>query len=162
MRPAYWLRLRDSALALPRRVALLRVVRVHRLGETPVLEELDFDGSEVPTRDALERLGPRVKDPITFMQPLASDTRLTAFVNQRIDWQHAGFSEGTDDWGSPRRRAGGVAKHRHLVGRARRTLPSSSGAGSGLTTLHQLVNNPPLCGFGPSKIRVRSGIWRSH
>ena len=44
------------ALALPRRVALLRVVRVHvhRLGETPVLEELDFDGSEVPTRDALE------------------------------------------------------------------------------------------------------------
>jgi len=30
----------------------------HRLGETPVLEELDFDGSEVPTRDALERLGP--------------------------------------------------------------------------------------------------------
>src|SRR4029077_20233083 len=56
------------ALALPRRVALLRVVRVHahRLGETPVLEELDFDGSEVPTRDAIERLGPRVKDPITF------------------------------------------------------------------------------------------------
>ena len=83
------------ALALPRRVALLRVVRVHahRLGETPVLEELDFDGSEVPTRDALERLGPRVKDPITFMHPLSSDTRLTAFVNQRIDWQHAGFQK---------------------------------------------------------------------
>jgi hypothetical protein len=83
------------ALALPRRVALLRVVRVHvhRLGETPVLEELDFDGSEVPTRDALERLGPRIKDPITFQHPLSSDTRLTAFVNQRIDWQHAGFQK---------------------------------------------------------------------
>ena len=74
-------------------MALLRVVRVHahRLGETPVLEELDFDGSEVPTRDALERLCPRVKDPITFMHPLLSDTRLTAFVNQSIDWQQAGF-----------------------------------------------------------------------
>jgi hypothetical protein len=83
------------ALALPGRVALLRVVRVHahRLGETPVLEELDFDGSEVPTRDALERLGPRVKDPIIFMHPLSSDTRLTAFVNQHIDWQHAGFQK---------------------------------------------------------------------
>ena len=83
------------ALALPRRVALLRVVRVHahRLGETPVLEELDFDGTEVPSRDALERLGPRVKDPITFMHPLSSDTRFFAFVKQRIDWQHAGFQK---------------------------------------------------------------------
>jgi hypothetical protein len=62
------------ALALPRRVALLRV-HAHRLGETPALDELDFDGSEVPTRDALERLGPRVKDTITFMHPLSSDTR---------------------------------------------------------------------------------------
>jgi len=83
------------ALTLPRRVALLRVVRVraHRLGETPVLEELDFDGSEVPTGDAIERLAPRVKDPITFMHPLSSDTRFTAFVNQRIDWQQAGFQK---------------------------------------------------------------------
>ena len=83
------------ALVLPRRVALLRVVRVHvhRLGETPVLEELDFDGSEVPTLDTLERLGSRVHGPITFMHPLSSDTRLCAFVNQRIDWQHAGFQK---------------------------------------------------------------------
>jgi hypothetical protein len=83
------------ALTLPRRVALLRVVRVraHRLGETPVIEELDFDGREAPTRDALEQLGPRVKDPITFMHPLSSDTRFTAFVNQRIDWHHAGFQK---------------------------------------------------------------------
>ncbi len=81
------------ALALPRRLALLRVVRVHahRRGETPVLEELDFDGTEVPAPDALERLGPRVNDPITFMHPLSSDTRLFAFVMEHIDWQRAGF-----------------------------------------------------------------------
>ena len=83
------------ALALPRRVALLRVVRVraHRLGETPVLEELDFDGTEVPAREVLERLGPRVDDPISFKHPLESDTRFTAFVMQRIDWQDAGFQK---------------------------------------------------------------------
>ena len=81
------------ALALPQRVALLRVVRVlaHRLGETPVLEELDFDGTEVPERDALERLGSRVNDRITFLNP--SDTRVFAFVMQRIDWQGAGFQK---------------------------------------------------------------------
>jgi hypothetical protein len=83
------------AFVLPRRLALLRVVRVraHRVGESPVLEELDFDGTEVPARDALERLGPRVNDPITFMHPLSSDTRFFAFVNQRIDWQQAGFQK---------------------------------------------------------------------
>jgi hypothetical protein len=83
------------AFALPRRLALLRVVRVHihRRGEEPVLEELDFDGTEVPARDVLERLGPRVNDPISFRHPLSSDTRFFAFVNQRIDWQHAGFQK---------------------------------------------------------------------
>lgn len=83
------------ALALPRRLALLRVVRVraHRLGESPVLEELDFDGIEVPGPAALEQLGPRVNDPITFMHPLSSDSRFFAFVNQRIDWQQAGFQK---------------------------------------------------------------------
>ena len=83
------------ALALPQCLALLRVVRVHahRLGETPVLEELDFDGSEVPARAVLERLSPRSKDPITFKHPLSSDMRFTAFVNQGIDWQDAGFQK---------------------------------------------------------------------
>jgi hypothetical protein len=82
------------AFALPRRLALLRVVRVHahRLGEEPVLEELDFDGTELPARDELERLGPRVNDPISFMHPL-STTRFFAFVNQRIDWQQSGFQK---------------------------------------------------------------------
>ena len=81
------------ALTLPQRLALLRVVRVraHRLGESPVLEELDFDGAEVPARDALERLGPRVNGPITPVHPLSSDTRVFAFVMKGIDWQRAGF-----------------------------------------------------------------------
>jgi hypothetical protein len=128
--------LETFALALPRRVALLRVVRVHadRLGETPVLEELDFNGSDVPTRDGLERLGPRVKDPI-FMHAVSPDRRLTAFVNQRTDWQHAVFQKIQTFWGSPRRRARGAAKHWHLVGRARRRLPSSSGA-----VVHHFLN----------------------
>jgi hypothetical protein len=80
------------ALALPRRLALLRVVRInsHRRGETPVLEELDFKGTDVPSRDALERLGPS-KDPITLVHALSPDRRLCAFVAERIDWQRAGF-----------------------------------------------------------------------
>ena len=84
------------ALALPRRMALLRVVRVlpHRLGESPVLEELDFKGADVPSRDVLERLGPAMK-PIGLMPATSPDgrpdTRFFAFVMQGIDWQRAGF-----------------------------------------------------------------------
>src|SRR4029077_14454309 len=80
------------AFALPRHVALLRVVRIrsHRLGEAPVLEELCFKGTDVPSRDALERLGPS-KDPITLVHTLSPDTRLFAFVAERIAWQRAGF-----------------------------------------------------------------------
>ena len=63
---------------------------LHRLA-TPVLEELDFKGAEVPSRDALERLGPKVHDPVAFAHVLSPDTRLFAFVMQRIDWQRAGF-----------------------------------------------------------------------
>jgi hypothetical protein len=83
------------AFPLPRRIALLRVVRVrsHRLGEAPVLEELDFNGTEVPPRDELERLGPKVKDPIAFMHVLSPDTRLFAFVAEDIDWRRAGFQK---------------------------------------------------------------------
>jgi hypothetical protein len=81
------------ALAVPRGVALLRVVRVHshRLGETPVLEELDLAGIEVPSRDALERLGPKLTEPVTLVDPLSPDMRFVAFEMQRIDWQGAGF-----------------------------------------------------------------------
>ena len=80
-------------LELPRRVTLLRVVRVrsHRRGETPVLEELDYDGTEVPSRDALERIGPKVSDPVALVDTSSPDARFFAFVMQRIDWQRAGF-----------------------------------------------------------------------
>jgi hypothetical protein len=83
----------DVLALLPQRVTLLRVVRVHshRLGETPVLEELAFEGTEVPSRDALERLGPKPDDPVALVNPLSPDTRFFAFVMQRIDWQRAGF-----------------------------------------------------------------------
>jgi hypothetical protein len=81
------------AFTLPRHVALLRVVRIrsHRLGETPVLEELDFEGAEVPARDFLEQLGPKIKNPIVSVHAWSPDTRLFAFVAQGIDWQRAGF-----------------------------------------------------------------------
>src|SRR6185295_13444904 len=69
------------ALVLPQRVTLLRVVRVHphRLGETPVLEELAFEGAEVPSRDALERLAPKLDDPVSLAPPLSPDMRFFAF-----------------------------------------------------------------------------------
>ena len=74
---------------------MLRVVRVYayRFGEYPVLEDLDFDGSEVPARDALERLGPRVNDPVTLVDRRAPNMHFFAMVNQRIDWQQAGFQK---------------------------------------------------------------------
>jgi hypothetical protein len=78
---------------LPRRLALLRVVRVrtHRLGDVPVLEELDFHGTEVPSLPELERLRPKVEDPIAFVHALSPDTRLFAHMADRVDWQRAGF-----------------------------------------------------------------------
>jgi hypothetical protein len=81
------------AFAVPGRVTLLRVVRVrpHRLGETPVLEELELTGAGVPSREALERLGPNVTDPITPRHPLSPDRRFFPLVIQRIDWPDAGF-----------------------------------------------------------------------
>ena len=80
------------ALALPDRVALLRVVRVrqHRLGETPVLEVLDFTGVDVPDRDFLERLRP-AKEHVGLLPANSTDTRIFAFTMQGIDWQRAGF-----------------------------------------------------------------------
>jgi hypothetical protein len=81
------------ALTLPLRVVLLRVVRVkpHRRGETPVLEQLDFEGTEVPSRDVLELLGPKLTEPVTLVDSLSPDMRFFAFVMQRIDWEGAGF-----------------------------------------------------------------------
>jgi hypothetical protein len=81
------------ALDLPERLILLRVVRVrpHRLGETPVLEELDFSGTAVPSRDALEQLVAKTTEPAALVDPSAPDMRFFAFVMQGVDWHGAGF-----------------------------------------------------------------------
>jgi len=68
-------------------------VRSHRLGETPVLEELDFEGTEVPSQDALEHIGPKMTDPVALVDPLSADMRFFAFVMKGIDWQGAGFQK---------------------------------------------------------------------
>lgn len=56
-----------------------------------MLEELDFEGTEVPSRDALEQIGPKVTDPVALVDARSPDKRFFAFVMKRIDWQHAGF-----------------------------------------------------------------------
>jgi hypothetical protein len=84
------------AFSLPHRVELLRVVRLrqHRLGETPVLEELDFRGAEVPSRDALDLLAAKTSDTIAWESDFSPDRRIFAFVAaDRIDWQAAGFQK---------------------------------------------------------------------
>jgi hypothetical protein len=81
------------ALGVPPRMTLLRVVRVrvHRLGETPVLEELGFEAAVSPTVEVMERMSPRTEDPIVFMHALSTDTRLFAFEMQGVGWEGAGF-----------------------------------------------------------------------
>ena len=106
------------ALVLPRRVALLRVVRVrsHRLGETPVLEELDFEGTEVPPRDALERLGPRVTGPNRLGGRPVTGHAVLRIRHEAHRLAACGFPEGADDQRPRRRRPGAAAKRRHFVG----------------------------------------------
>ena len=106
---------------------LSRRPRRHKLGETPILEELDFEGAEVPSRDALEHLGGKGADPIALVDALSPDTRFFAFVMQRIDWQRAGFRK-VQTINARRRRPGAATKRRHLVGCPRRSLPPSIGA----------------------------------
>lgn len=43
-----------------------------------MLEELDFEGTEVPSRDALERVGPKVTDPVALVDPSSPDKRFFA------------------------------------------------------------------------------------
>jgi hypothetical protein len=56
-----------------------------------VLEEFDFEGTEVPPRDALEHIGPTLTDPVGLASALSGETRFFAFVMQGIDWERAGF-----------------------------------------------------------------------
>lgn len=79
------------ALTLPSGLALLRVVRVktHRLGETPILEQLRFRGFKLPSQKKIDQLKPRVKPTITLCD---DETRFSAFVaHDKIDWEQAGF-----------------------------------------------------------------------
>jgi len=74
-------------------VGLLRVVRVrsHRRGETPVLEELAWDGAGVPPLGVIADLPPRSGRPLGLANPWDPDTRVSAFVMQGVDWEGAGF-----------------------------------------------------------------------
>jgi hypothetical protein len=84
------------ALSLPNGVALLRVVRVksHRRGETPYLERLDFNGSEVPSAQELEQLEATGKDPVNTLHASSGDNHFTAFTaSNKIGWREAGFEK---------------------------------------------------------------------
>jgi len=81
------------ALDLPSGPALLRIVRVHvhRKGETPSLEELQFSGTEVPSLGTLEELEAKVKDSIAMMSP---DARLFTLPDlKNAGWKEAGFKK---------------------------------------------------------------------
>ena len=81
------------ALDLPGGPALLRIVRVHvhRKGENPCLEELQFSGTELPTAGILEELEAKVKDSIAMMSPDARFFALPDFKN--AGWKEAGFKK---------------------------------------------------------------------
>ncbi|MGH7514828.1 MAG: hypothetical protein ACREOQ_18125 [Gemmatimonadales bacterium] len=82
------------ALSLRNGVALLRVVRItsHRRGETPYLERLDFNGSEVPSASELERLEATGKSPVNMIHASSGEIRFTAFTAfDKIGWKEAGF-----------------------------------------------------------------------
>jgi len=84
------------ALDLPGGPALLRIVRVHahRNGETPSLEELEFNGAEPPSRRVLEHLEAKVKNPIAMMDVLSTNTRFFALADaQNAGWEEAGFQK---------------------------------------------------------------------
>ena len=79
------------ALDCPGRIALLRIVRVHihRKGETPCLEELQFSAAELPAWEILERLEARAEPSIAMMSP---DARLFALPGlKNAGWKEAGF-----------------------------------------------------------------------
>lgn len=80
------------ALTTPSGLALLRVVRVkdYRVGEDPILEELQFSGSELPSQSELDQLKAVVKSNIA----LGSEPRFSAFNGPgpyKGDWEQAGF-----------------------------------------------------------------------
>jgi hypothetical protein len=98
------------ALDCPGGLALLRVVRVHvhRKGETPCLEELQFSGAQLPSQEIMERLEAMVKPSSAMLQP---DARLFALPGiKNAGWKEAGFRK--------------VATIRARAGDAESALPS--------------------------------------
>ena len=84
------------ALHLPDAVTLFRVVRIksHRRGETPYLERLDFNGSEMPSAQELEQLAATGKDPLDDLHASSGDIRFSAFTAfDKIGWREAGFEK---------------------------------------------------------------------
>jgi hypothetical protein len=84
------------ALSVPNGVALLRVVRIklHRRGETPYLERLDFSGAEVPSPQELEQLEARGNDPVNNLHASSGEIRFSAFTAfDKIGWREAGFEK---------------------------------------------------------------------
>ena len=78
------------ALATPSGLKLLRVVRVktHRLGENPILEEIQFRGADLPSQKRLDRLEAKVKGTVE----LFAEARFSAFIaHDKVGWEQAGF-----------------------------------------------------------------------
>ncbi|MCC6540563.1 MAG: hypothetical protein IT162_23645 [Bryobacterales bacterium] len=76
---------------LGHRVVLLRVaeVRTHQLGETPVLEELAFDGRQMPPEDKLAAWPTRTQETLNITS--ARSHRFLAY--QGREWVGAGFKK---------------------------------------------------------------------
>jgi hypothetical protein len=82
------------ALTTPSGLALLRVVRVkdYRVGEDPILEELQFRGSDLPTQSELDQLKAIGKSKIA----LGGEHRFSAFIGNgpyNLSWEQAGFQK---------------------------------------------------------------------
>jgi hypothetical protein len=69
-------------------------VKSHRRGEVPYLERLDYDGSQLPSAEVIERLASTNKHPVDMIHASSGDTRFTAFTAvDKIDWEKAGFTK---------------------------------------------------------------------
>ncbi len=81
------------ALSVSDRIVLFCVVEVHphRSIDTIVVEELDFNGTTVPSPEQLLQLQPRTKDLIPGL--LANGRRFQASDYDRVGWEKAGFEK---------------------------------------------------------------------
>ncbi len=78
------------ALDLPGGPALVRTVYVQsdRYGESPTLEELEFDGPEVPPAEIIQQIPARIEDLSEFEE----NARFSAMLDAKnAGWKEAGF-----------------------------------------------------------------------